>query len=75
MSRLSDRIMRYLIGVLFFLAVIAFAIAIMLPVMELTGPTQTPLPTLDVSDDSPQLLETRSHGVLPFDQQIYIGEV
>jgi hypothetical protein len=74
MSYLSDRMLRYLIRVLYALAVGVFVIAIFMPVKSLIDPKVTTRPK-PVSSETPVKQNFKQYEVLPIDKTIIIGEV
>ena len=76
MSLLSDRVLRYLVWVLFALVIVVLVVAIFIPVKSLVDPDLTASPKRNpVRSENPVKPSFKRYQFVPIDQQAILGEV
>ena len=76
MSFPSDRVLRYLIRVLYVLAVVVFVVAIFMPVKDLVTPAMLTRPKAEPTRNETLLKQNfKRYEALPVDKPIVIGDV
>ena len=72
----SDRVLRYIIRVLYALAVVVFVVAVFMPVKDLVTPAMMTRPKAEPTRNEPPLKQNfKRYEIVPIDKSLVIGEV